>query len=181
MVINLATTGAANFPIWMEAHNGNASDKTILITAAGRMKKFCDALDDAPDFLYTGDSAFYENSVKHSGYNLSLEKIESLTKLETRFIYLSNNKEEITFSVLDDKNGKLKTGIISRELLEDQEYKEVIKYLKDGNKKLNSRMKDIVFKGLSSLGYNKLSGMKWLSRVPGTINEACASGGTGVI
>jgi transposase len=172
MVINLATTGAASFPIWMEAHNGNASDKSILITAAGRMKKFCDALDDAPDFLYTGDSAFYENSVKHSGYNLSLEKIESPTKLETRFIYLSNNKEEITFSVLDDKNGKLKTGIISRELLEDQEYKEVIKYLKDGNKKLNSRMKDIVFKGLSSLGYNKLSGMKWLSRVPGTINEA---------
>jgi len=27
MVLNLATTGAAGFPIWMESHSGNASDK----------------------------------------------------------------------------------------------------------------------------------------------------------
>ena len=46
MVINLATTGAASFPIWMEAHSGNASNKTVLISAAERMKKFCDALND---------------------------------------------------------------------------------------------------------------------------------------
>jgi transposase len=87
MVINLATTGAASFPIWMEAHSGNASDKTVLISAAERMKKFCDALNDAPDFLYTGDSALYENSIKHSGYNLSLEKINSESILETRTLY----------------------------------------------------------------------------------------------
>ena len=77
MVINLATTGAASFPIWMEEHSGNASDKTVLITAAERMKKFCNGFNDVPDFLYTGDSAFYENSVKYSGYCLSLDKIDS--------------------------------------------------------------------------------------------------------
>ena len=30
MIINLVTTGATGFPIWMEAHSGNASDKKIL-------------------------------------------------------------------------------------------------------------------------------------------------------
>ena len=64
MVINLATTGASSFPIWMEAHSGNIADKTILIQATKRMKKFCESLKEAPDFLYIGDSAFYENAVK---------------------------------------------------------------------------------------------------------------------
>lgn len=63
MVLNLATTGAANFPIWMEAHNGNASDKVVLHQAAERMQTFCQALKDAPSFLYVGDSAFYEHAV----------------------------------------------------------------------------------------------------------------------
>ena len=65
MVINLATTGAAGFPIWLEAHSGNASDKNVLVSASQKMKAFCETLKEAPDFLYVGDSAMYENSVKH--------------------------------------------------------------------------------------------------------------------
>lgn len=63
MVLNLATTGSG-FPIWMEAHSGNASDKKILEGGASRMRAFCNQLKSAPDFLYVGDSAFYERCVK---------------------------------------------------------------------------------------------------------------------
>ena len=48
----------------MEAHSGNASDKKVLEAAASRMHNFCKHLQDAPDFLYVGDAAFYEKCVK---------------------------------------------------------------------------------------------------------------------
>ncbi|HVA99345.1 MAG TPA: IS1634 family transposase [Bacteroidia bacterium] len=172
MVINLATTGAASFPIWMEAHSGNASDKAVLISSAERMKKFCEALESAPDFLYTGDSAFYENSVKHSGYNLSLEKPGLETVLEPRTLYLSYDKDKITFLLLNDKKDKVTTKELNKELFGEKHYNELIKALNSDNKKLNAGLEDIVFSILLPLGYNKLSGMKWLSRVPSTINEA---------
>ena len=63
MILNLATTGAG-FPIWMEAHSGNASDKKILKGGASRMQVFCNLLKSAPSFLYVGDSAFYERCAK---------------------------------------------------------------------------------------------------------------------
>ncbi len=63
MILNLATTGTG-FPIWMEAHSGNASDKKILEAGASRMRAFCNQLRAAPSFLYVGDSAFYERCVK---------------------------------------------------------------------------------------------------------------------
>ena len=175
MVINLATTGAASFPVWMEAHSGNASDKTVLITAAERMKKFCNGFNDVSDFLYTGDSAFYENSVKHSGYCLSLDKTDLQNTLKARTLYLSVNKGEITFSVINNKTNKLKSGVIAKELLDDKQYNEVITYLSSNKKTLNSRIENIIFSGLSTLGYNKSLDMKWLSRVPSSISEAKVS------
>jgi transposase len=67
MVITLATTGTANFPIWMESQSGNASDKKILPAAAKRMQDLCKQLEDAPEFLYVGDSAIYSNILQYSG------------------------------------------------------------------------------------------------------------------
>lgn len=67
VVLNLATTGAANFPIWMEACSGNASDKVVLQAAAVRMQAFCKELEGSPSFLYVGDSAMYERCVKEAG------------------------------------------------------------------------------------------------------------------
>ena len=64
MVLNLATTGAAAFPVWMESHSGNASDKKILQEGASKMHAFCEQLKNSPTFLYVGDSAFYERCVK---------------------------------------------------------------------------------------------------------------------
>lgn len=67
VVLNLATTGAANFPIWMEACSGNASDKVVLRAAAARMQAFCKELKESPSFLYVGDSAMYERCVSEAG------------------------------------------------------------------------------------------------------------------
>jgi transposase len=66
MVITLATTGKAHFPIWMESQSGNASDQRVLAEAAERMRALCKGLSEAPDFLYVGDSALYANILAYS-------------------------------------------------------------------------------------------------------------------
>lgn len=75
VVINLATSGAAGFPIWMESHSGNASDKKILHAAAQRMRNFCDTLKEAPSFLYVADSAMYESCVNEGSHLLWLSRV----------------------------------------------------------------------------------------------------------
>ena len=172
MVINLATTGASGFPIWMEAHSGNASDKTILIHAAKRMKKFCEFLKDAPDFLYVGDSAFYENAVKHMGYYLSFEKVPE--KVQSRTLYLSITEGGINFSVLGHKEGKLKTKFLSKEVFWEEDWQKIVNYAAKAKKTPDNEIQRIIFTALSSLGYVKPSDMKWLSRVPSSIKEAKA-------
>lgn len=54
MTLLLATSGAANFPVWMESHSGNSSDQTTLEAAAKRMQNLCKQLASAPSFLYVG-------------------------------------------------------------------------------------------------------------------------------
>lgn len=66
MVLLLATTGAAHFPLWMESHSGNASDKTTMPAAAVKIRQLCQALADAEDFIYVGDSAIYSNILQSS-------------------------------------------------------------------------------------------------------------------
>lgn len=75
MVINLATTGAAGFPVWMEAHSGNASDKKILYECAKKMQSFCKQLKEAPSFLYVADSAIYESCLKEAGELIWLSRV----------------------------------------------------------------------------------------------------------
>lgn len=64
VVLNLATTGAAGFPVWMETLSGNTSDQKSLREAAERMKKFCSALKSSPSFIYVADSAMYDSCLK---------------------------------------------------------------------------------------------------------------------
>lgn len=66
MVLLLATTGAANFPIYMESHSGNASDKETLPAAANRIQALCQGLREAHDFIHVGDSAMYSNILQYS-------------------------------------------------------------------------------------------------------------------
>lgn len=66
MVLLLATTGAAHFSLWMEAHSGNASDKTTMPTAAVKVRQLCKGLADSKAFIYVGDSAIYSNILPSS-------------------------------------------------------------------------------------------------------------------
>lgn len=100
MVLLLATTGAANFPLWMESHSGNASDQTTMPEAAVKIKKFCQTLANAPDFIYVGDSAIYANILQHSADMFWIarapEKIKEVRTLvstpndELEWIHLNN-------------------------------------------------------------------------------------------
>jgi transposase len=76
MTLLLATTGKSGFPVWMESHSGNTSDKKTLEEAASRMQQFCKALSQAPaTLLYVGDSAMYANAVKQGKELLWLSRV----------------------------------------------------------------------------------------------------------
>ena len=109
MVINLATSGAAGFPIWMEAHSGNASDKTIIQEATKKMKDFCAQLKEAPTFLYVGDSAMYENCVKKAGDLKWLSRVSETIK-EARELLRRDANE---FIWIDRENGYSSTTLTS--------------------------------------------------------------------
>jgi len=65
MMLHLATTGESAFPVWMEAHSGNISDKKALAGARERMAQMVGQLrEGSNDFLHVGDSAFYEGCLK---------------------------------------------------------------------------------------------------------------------
>jgi transposase len=108
MVINLATTGASGFPIWMEAHSGNASDKTVLQEASNRMKNFCDQLKKAPSFLYIGDSAMYENCVKKASIKWLSRVPESIKEAK---ILLKRETKDFIWN--DEGNGYSSTALLS--------------------------------------------------------------------
>lgn len=91
MVLNLATTGAAGFPIWMESHSGNASDKKILQTGAAKMHAFCEQLKNSPKFLYVGDSAFYERCVKEKVLFLWLSRVPERLKEARKWLHMEDS------------------------------------------------------------------------------------------
>lgn len=92
VVINLATTGKAGIPIWMEAHSGNASDKVIMQKAAAMMHKLSKQINGAPDFLYVSDSAGYSNFVKHGGDMLWLSRVPENIKQAKELITKDDNE-----------------------------------------------------------------------------------------
>lgn len=100
MVIHLATTGASGFPVWMEAHSGNASDKKVLHEAAERMQAFCAGLKAAPHFMYVGDSALYENSVKKAQGMLWLSRVPE--RIKAAQVLLECADEALRWQELDD-------------------------------------------------------------------------------
>jgi transposase len=99
MILNLATTGPG-FPIWMEAHSGNSSDKTILQMGANRMRTFCKQLKAAPSFLYVGDSAFYERCVKERVEFKWLSRVPERLNETKKWVAMPD--EAFTWTVLDD-------------------------------------------------------------------------------
>ena len=99
MVLLLATTGAANFPLWMESHSGNASDQTTM-PAAVKIKQFCRELANAPDFIYVGDSAIYANILQHSADMFWITRAPEKIK-EVRTL-VSTPENELTLTKLSN-------------------------------------------------------------------------------
>jgi transposase len=99
MTLLLATTGKSGFPVWMESHSGNASDKKTLEEAASRMQKFCKALKDAPaTLLYVGDSALYANAVKQGKDLLWLSRVPENMKISKALLH----QTDIAWTNLED-------------------------------------------------------------------------------
>ena len=64
VVLLLATTGKANFPLLMSLHSGNASDQKTLHEAMEKINGICKGLEDSPSFIYVADSASYLQCVE---------------------------------------------------------------------------------------------------------------------
>ena len=94
MVLNLATTGKSNFPIWMEPHSGNASDATILPDAMARMNDLCEQLKISESFLYVADSAAYANVIEHSNKFKWLSRVPGSLKLAKQLLNTPPEKLE---------------------------------------------------------------------------------------
>lgn len=105
MVLNLATTGTAGFPLWMEAHSGNASDKKILREAAQRMRVFCKGLKDAPAFITVGDSAIYDACIKQAGDMLWLTRVSERHKVAKELV--QHPDESYAWGELNDDGYKI--------------------------------------------------------------------------
>jgi len=101
MVVNLATTGASGFPIWMQAHSGNASDKKVMIEAAEKMQSFCKKLKEAPSFLYVGDSAMYESCIKSDAEMKWLSRVPEAINLAKELV----RSEDAVFIWKELENG----------------------------------------------------------------------------
>ena len=100
MVINLATTGQAGFPIWMEAHSGNASDKKILYEAAQKMQTFCKQIEQAPAFLHVADSAMYDSCLKGGEEMKWLSRVPEQHKAAKEL--LQHHDDELSWTQLDN-------------------------------------------------------------------------------
>jgi len=59
ITLSLTTTGKAGFPIWMEALDGNSSDKASFHETLRKMTAFQEQLKEAPSFMFIADSALY--------------------------------------------------------------------------------------------------------------------------
>ena len=99
MTLLLATTGKSGFPVWMESHSGNTSDKKTLEEAASRMQQFCSALKEAPStLLYVGDSALYANAVKQGKDLLWLSRVPENMKMSQALLH----QTQVDWIELDD-------------------------------------------------------------------------------
>ena len=99
MTLLLATAGKSGFPVWMESHSGNASDKKTLEEAASRMQQFCRALKDVPaTLLYVGDSAMYANAVKQGKDLLWLSRVPENMKISQALLH----QTEVAWAELED-------------------------------------------------------------------------------
>jgi len=68
MILLMTTTSAEGFPVWMEAHSGNKSDKKIMYKSAeSLLERVKNTLNDKTEALIVADSAMFEACLKDKG------------------------------------------------------------------------------------------------------------------
>ena len=100
MILLLATTGAASFPVWMEAHSGNESDQKTMPEAAVKIRALCNELKNSPDFMYVGDSAIYSNILQHSNEMKWITRVPERIKEASNLV--STPKDSLTWHDLEN-------------------------------------------------------------------------------
>jgi transposase len=92
LTLLLTTTGKANFPIWMEGLDGNASDKKTLKAAGERVEAFYKKLENAPRLMHIFDSAYYSQNVANAHDMLWITRVpETLLEAQTIVELPDNN------------------------------------------------------------------------------------------
>ena len=99
--LNRATTGAACFPLWMEAHSGNASDQKVIPESFQRVEAFLKSIHDDAKFLYIADSAAYSNCVKNNDGIMWLSRVPERIKLCSNLLDLPEDE----FAWIECENG----------------------------------------------------------------------------
>ena len=104
LILNLAINNKADLPMFMASHNGNASDKKILIQATRQIEKCCANLANTPSFIYVADSAIYESCLKENAHILWLSRVPMQRK-ETK--KLLENSTTYDFKAIPDTGYKM--------------------------------------------------------------------------
>jgi len=100
VMLSLTSTGKSGFPLWMEALDGNGSDKKSLHASIEKMRQFALQLKLSKEFTWVADSALYTVDKLLSAKGLKWitrvpETIKSAQELSTR------PDKEIKWQVLD--------------------------------------------------------------------------------
>jgi transposase len=59
VILSLTTSGPSSFPLWMEALDGNSSEKNTFHQTIANMTRFQKELKEAETFIWVADSALY--------------------------------------------------------------------------------------------------------------------------
>lgn len=120
VVLSLAVSGASNLPIFMEALNGNSSDKTSFHETVKRVNEFKAQLNLKHDFKWVADSALYTpDKLLQSNYLWltrvpeNIKEANELVHKEDKVILWQKYNEEYKFAEFESSYG----GISQRWLL----------------------------------------------------------------
>ena len=110
LMLSLVVTGDSNFPLWMEALDGNSSDKVNFHETIARVQSFQSQLDVESNSKWVADSAFYTKDKIQQAVNYYwLSRVPETIKDAQNLV----NKDEFNISWVERGNG-YKTAIFKR-------------------------------------------------------------------
>jgi transposase len=110
LMLSLVVTGDSNFPLWMEALDGNSSDKVNFHETIARVQSFQSQLDVESNSKWVADSAFYtKDKIQKAVDYYWLSRVPETVKDAQNLV----NKDEFNISWVERDSG-YKTAIFRR-------------------------------------------------------------------